>query len=154
MKQQEYHKGECLCGRVRYKTIGIPERAGVGCQLRSGSAFRTLVYFKKNNVKIITGDLSDYGFTTEMGKTWKNQFCSSCGTTILMHLVAWQGNIGVAGGTFDPPTFWYKLSGEVFMRSKGHFVGAINAPRKMDTWFNYEPKGTVEGRIDGIRNKK
>ena len=40
------------------------------------------------------------------------------------------------------------------MRSKGHFVGEINAPRKMDTWFNYEPKETVEGRIDGSKNKK
>ena len=89
-----------------------------------------------------------------MGKKWKNQFCSRCGTTILMHLEAWPGDIGVAGGTFDPPTFWYELSGEVFMRSKGHFVGEISAPRKMDTWFNYEPKGAVEARTDGSRNKK
>ena len=40
------------------------------------------------------------------------------------------------------------------MRSKGHFVGEISAPRKMDTWFNYEPKGAVEARTDGSRNKK
>ena len=65
-----------------------------------------------------------------------------------------KNKIGVLGGTFDPPTFWYELSGEVFMRSKGHFVGEINAPRKMDTWFNYESKGAVEGRIDGSKNKK
>jgi len=66
----------------------------------------------------------------------------------------WSTNTGVAGGTFDSPIFWYELSGEVFMRSKGHFVVEINAPRKMDTFPNYDPKGAAEVRTDGSRNKK
>ena len=67
-------------------------------------------------------------------------------------LEAWPGDVGVAGGTFDPPTFWFKLSGEVFKRSKAHFVGDIEAPRKMETWFNYEARGTESCHLDGSRN--
>ena len=38
------------------------------------------------------------------------------------------------GGTFDPPTFWYDLDAEVFVRSKAHFVGDIEA---------VEPRGNI-----------
>ena len=61
------HFGGCLCGQSRYKTIGQPERAAVChcryCQLRSGSAFGTLVYFKEENVKEISGVFKIYSIS-------------------------------------------------------------------------------------------
>jgi hypothetical protein len=30
--------------------------------------------------------------------------------------------VGVGGGTFDPPTFWYEVEREVFCRSKADFI--------------------------------
>ena len=150
------HDGGCLCGIVRYTVYGQPVRAGVChcryCQLRAGSAFGTLVYFSLEKLQLRSGKLSEYHFRTEMGRTWKNEFCSTCGTTLFMYLEAWPGDVGVAGGTFDPPTFWFELSGEVFKRSKAHFVGDIEAPRKMETWFNYEARGTESCHLDGSRN--
>ena len=107
------HDGGCLCGKVRYTVYGQPVRAGVChcryCQLRAGSAFGTLVYFSVEKLQLRSGKLSEYHFRTEMGRTWKNEFCSTCGTTLFMYLEAWPGDVGVAGGTFDPPTFWFKL---------------------------------------------
>ena len=32
------------------------------------------------------------------------------------------------------------------------FVGDIEAPRKMETWFNYEARGTESCHLDGSRN--
>ena len=153
---REYHDGGCLCGAVRYRAFGEPVRAGVChcryCQLRAGSAFGTLVYFSSGNVELLCGEFSEFNFTTEMGRAWKNEFCRTCGTTLFMHLEAWPGDVGIAGGTFDPPTFWYKLSGEVFRRSKANFVGEIDAPRRLQTWANYEPQGTESCRLDGSQN--
>jgi len=152
-----YHDGGCLCGKVRYRAFGKPVRAGVChcryCQLRAGSAFGTLVYFSIKDLKLLSGDLLEFNFKTEMDRAWKNEFCGNCGTTLFMHLEAWPGDVGIAGGTFDPPTFWYKLSGEVFRRSKAHFIGEIEAPRKMETWFNYEAKGMESCYLDGNRNE-
>ena len=58
MEKQHDHEGGCLCGQVRYRTIGSPKRAAVChcryCQLRAGSAFGTLVYFKKDNIEILS----------------------------------------------------------------------------------------------------
>ena len=93
------HDGGCLCGKVRYTVYGQPVRAGVChcryCQLRAGSAFGTLVYFSLEKLQIRSGKLSEYHFRTEMGRTWKNEFCSTCGTTLFMYLEAWPGDVGL-----------------------------------------------------------
>ena len=64
------HSGGCACGKVRYHTIGQPVKTGLChcryCQLRTGTAFGISVYFKKENLKIESGDLKKYTFTTEM----------------------------------------------------------------------------------------
>ena len=57
MTNSVIHKGGCACGKVRYEAKGEPQVAAVChcryCQLRSGSAFGTLVYFKEENFKIV-----------------------------------------------------------------------------------------------------
>ena len=81
------HDGGCLCGKVRYTVYGQPVRAGVChcryCQLRAGSAFGTLVYFSLEKLQLRSGKLSEYHFRTEMGRTWKNEFCSTCGLSLI-----------------------------------------------------------------------
>jgi len=66
------HSGGCACGKVRYHTIGQPVKTGLChcryCQLRTGTAFGISVYFKKENLKIESGDLKKYTFTTENGE--------------------------------------------------------------------------------------
>ena len=70
----------------------------------------------------------------------KNQFCKHCATTLTSRLEVRPNEVGVAGGTFDPPTFWYNITAEVFTRTKAHFVGKIPSERKSKTIHYYSPK--------------
>ena len=122
----EIHAGGCQCGAVRYETVGEPARAAVChcryCQTRTGSAFGISIYFPSEAVTILSGDLKDYAFTTESGGSFTTQFCTTCGTSVFWTLSEFPGLIGIAGGTFDPPTFWYDMKREVFTRSKAPFL--------------------------------
>ena len=138
------HRGGCACGKVRYEVKGNPQVSAVChcryCQLRSGSAFGTLVYFSEKNFKIISGKCNTYKFISESGYNWTNQFCKTCATTLTSRLEIKPGHVGVAGGTFDPPTFWYNIVTEVFTRSKAHFVGELPTEKKSKTIHYYSPK--------------
>lgn len=123
---EEVHEGGCACGAVRYRTTGQPVRAAAChcryCQLRSGSAFGLSVYFDVDRVHHLSGDLSDHSFQTESDRRFTTRFCPRCGTTVFWSTALFPGQTGVAGGTFDPPSFWYDLGREVFTRSRAPFV--------------------------------
>ena len=61
----------CSCGEVRYEVKGNPQVVAVChcryCQLRSGSAFGTLIYFTEENFKIISSKCNIYKFISESG---------------------------------------------------------------------------------------
>ena len=107
MSYKILNQGGCACGSVRYKTIGKQEHAGVChcryCQLRTGSAFGISVYFKSENVKLLSGNLKKFEYTTESGNKVTTQFCIECGTSYFecrnFSRYDWYW-----GGTFDPPT--------------------------------------------------
>ena len=140
--ENKKHNGGCGCGKVRYETTGHPVRAGIChcryCQTRTGSAFGISVYFEENQVNIIKGDLTEYNFNNSSGRNFKNKFCKTCGTTVLWQVEIRKGLLGIAGGTFDPPTFWFKASFEVFCRSKAPFI-ETNILEKHETTEYYEP---------------
>ena len=144
-------EGGCLCGEARYLVSGYPEPRGVChcryCQLRTGSAFAVLAYFKPENFSLKSGQLTHYGFTSESGKQWDINFCSKCGTTIYYQLEAWGDLIGIDSGTFDPPSFFFDIAGEVFTDSKAHFLGDIKADRHFEKFPGYEPKIHEEDRL-------
>ena len=144
-------EGGCLCGEARYLVSGYPEPRGVChcryCQLRTGSAFAVLAYFKPENFSLKSGQLTHYGFTSESGKQWDINFCSKCGTTVYYQLEAWGDFIGIDSGTFDPPAFFFDIAGEVFTDSKAHFLGDIKADRHFEKFPGYEPKIDEEDRL-------
>ena len=144
-------EGGCLCGEARYLVSGYPEPRGVChcryCQLRTGSAFAVLAYFKPENFSLKSGQLTHYGFTSESGKQWDINFCSKCGTTVYYQLEAWDDLIGIDSGTFDPPSFFFDIAGEVFTDSKAHFLGDIKADRHFEKFPGYEPKIHEEDRL-------
>ncbi len=144
-------EGGCLCGEARYLVSGYPEPRGVChcryCQLRTGSAFAVLAYFKPENFSLKSGQLTHYGFTSESGKQWDINFCSKCGTTVYYQLEAWGDLIGIDSGTFDPPAFFFDIAGEVFTDSKAHFLGDIKADRHFEKFPGYEPKIDEEDRL-------
>ena len=148
---EEAREGGCLCGEARYLVSGYPEPRGVChcryCQLRTGSAFAVLAYFKPENFSLKFGQLTHYRFTSESDKQWDINFCSKCGTTVYYQLEAWGDLIGIDAGTFDPPSFFFDIAGEVFTDSKAHFLGDIKADRHFEKFPGYEPKIHEEDRL-------
>ena len=110
------HKGGCACGKVRYEVKGNPEVTAVChcryCQLRSGSAFGTLVYFCEENFKLVFGQCSSFEFVSESGNSWKNQFCKHCATTLTSRLEVRPNEVGVAGGTAAATQPGWRWSGD------------------------------------------
>ena len=58
------HEGGCLCGSVRYRTVGDPIMATIChckfCQRRTGSAFSEPVFFKMEQIEFSGGPRSTY----------------------------------------------------------------------------------------------
>lgn len=138
-----FHQGGCACGAVRYRTEGPPARAVIChcryCQLRTGSAFGLAVYFEAAKVTLLSGVLKDYAFTTDSGRALVQRFCPECGTSVLLHPELLDGLTGVAGGTFDPPSFWYDILGEGFTRSRAPFVGLTGISVSFETSPSHRP---------------
>ena len=116
------HEGGCVCSGVRYRTAGPPRRVSAcaceWCQKRTGSALGISVYFDIAAVAFTSGALHHYRLKSDAGRWIETDFCPTCGTTVgwrLEFLPDWQG---IAGGTFDRPTFWYDLERFVFARTK------------------------------------
>ena len=152
MNSLEKHSGGCACGKVRYHSIGKPVRTGLChcryCQLRTGTAFGISVYFKKENLIIESGNLKNYPFTTESGNIFETNFCTNCGTSMFWTLSHMKDLIGAAGGTYDPPTFWFDIHRELFKRTKAEYV-SINCPESYKESPAYKPKTQDEPRLDG-----
>jgi hypothetical protein len=138
------HQGGCLCGNIRYAVNGEPEIAAIChcryCQLRSGSTFGSLAYFKDENFKFISGELKQFNFTSESGNEWETNFFDRCGSTVFCRLEVRAKLSSICTGTFDPPTFWFDLDRAVLKRSKAHFVCEITAKGSHKTIGCYSQK--------------
>src|SRR5687768_7263514 len=120
------HEGGCLCGAVRYRVTNAPFRTGVChcrfCQRRTGSAFGVGVYFKKDDFALTRGSLKSYQYRSdETGRWLRMEFCPECGTTVTWLLEVFPDGRGVAGGSFDDPS-WLKIERHSWTRSKLHWV--------------------------------
>jgi hypothetical protein len=148
----EVHEGGCQCGAVRFRTQGQPAKTAVChcryCQTRTGSAFGVSVYFPAAAVEHLAGALKDYAFTTESGRNFTSRFCPDCGTTVFWTIGAMPELTGVAGGTYDPPTFWYEVKREVFTRSRAPFVQTEIADSS-ETSSSYAPQGHEADHLRG-----
>lgn len=118
----EIHEGGCVCGAVRYRTVGAPARVSLcsctWCTKRTGSAFGISVYFEKSKVEFLQGDLNSYRLMSDAGRWLESEFCPTCGTVLTWTLEFLPDYRGIAGGTFDTPSFWYKPQRYVFARTK------------------------------------
>ena len=59
---------------------------------------------------------------SDTGRRVESEFCEVCGTTVTFTLELRPGLRGIAGGTFDQPTFWYDVETFIFTRSKPEWL--------------------------------
>jgi hypothetical protein len=117
----DIHEGGCLCGDVRYRTIGEPMLATVChctfCQRRTGSAFSEPVLFKLEQIEFSGGPLTTYEHRSDETHRWlRLEFCPRCGTTVSWTVERRPGTRGIAGGTFDDPS-WLQITRHIWTRS-------------------------------------
>jgi hypothetical protein len=117
----EVHHGGCLCGHVRYRTLGKPERTTIChcsfCQRLTGSAFLVEPVFLTKNVELEKGAVSTFDYRSpDHGRVLQVNFCSKCGTHLSLSFERFPTMQGICGGTYDDPT-WFKPDRHIFTRS-------------------------------------
>ena len=118
------YQGDCLCGDIRYEVSGDTDLISI-----------------------------NYSFTNESCSGWQTEFCSRCASTLFMQLDKRARLTAISYGTFDPPTFHFPVTREVFIRSKAHFVGEIKAAEHHETIVGYNPARSEDARFSGIVDK-
>ncbi len=117
----EIHQGGCLCGSVRFKTIGQPLKVFVChcsmCQRATGSAFAIEPTFLRHNVEFTGQPVAAYSYQSpDHGRLLHFTFCATCGTRVGLCLERYPQVQIVYGGTFDEPS-WPKPDCHIFVRS-------------------------------------
>lgn len=78
--------GACHCGAIRFEAEIDPNRVGLchctDCQTFSGSAFRTSVLVREDDMRHVAGEPSIYEKTSEGGRPRHLAFCARCGTHV------------------------------------------------------------------------
>ena len=81
------YEGGCLCGKVRLELNDEPELA-YGCHCRfcqraTGTAFRSGMRYRKENVSLNNAELNTYIYTSpERRRSLNVHFCPSFGTAV------------------------------------------------------------------------
>jgi hypothetical protein len=118
--------GGCVCGSVRYATVGEPERVTIchcqWCQRRTGTAFGTEVVFRKDQVVLSGVKPSCYRHISDESGRWLDiYFCPRCGTNLGLTVEAVPDLRTVPAGTYDAPE-WLDTARpvirHVFVRSR------------------------------------
>ncbi len=118
---KHFHEGGCQCGSVRFRTTDTPARV-IGCHCRTckqrtGTGYGIGVYFSKEQVEILRGEMKTFEFySAESGRWLRNEFCTNCGSTVTWTLEMRPGVRGVAGGNYDDPD-WFKITAHIWTES-------------------------------------
>jgi len=107
------HPGGCVCGAVRYETVGDPLHVTIChckfCQRATGTAYMVEPVFRLEDFRITRGSAAIYGHRSEgSGKIVSVHFCATCGTKIYLSFERFAEVCGVYAGTFDDPS-WFDI---------------------------------------------
>jgi hypothetical protein len=102
MSDQQKLTGGCLCGAVRYETVGKPLRVThchcESCRRSTGAAFATGVCFPIEAVTWKHGEPASY----QSPENFARLFCSDCGSSVAQYNLA-IGTMWPLAGTLDRP---------------------------------------------------
>jgi hypothetical protein len=96
-----------------------------------------MAYFRQQDVEITRGKLKSYEHRSdESNRPLRIAFCPSCGITVTMTVEMMPGACGIAGGTFDDPS-WLKVQRHIWTRSAHAW---ITVPPDVEQF----PKGSLQ----------
>ncbi|KAF8630306.1 hypothetical protein AX15_002999 [Amanita polypyramis BW_CC] len=134
LAQPTTRTSSCLCGAVKLEISGNPTTFFVchcdNCQKSSGSAFRSNVIFKIEDVRVKEGKEKIRNYedkATKTGRTLVRSFCGQCGSTV--HVKSTPDAIGVPVGTIDK-TDDLAPQTQLFPKNKRPWVKGIETPKK------------------------
>ncbi len=120
MNDTKIFKGGCLCGNVRFKATGPPNKIGTchcrQCQRWSGSVFSVGARFPESAFQLISGEMKVY-----RQEIMERGFCTECGGAFIYWYLAKEmssGNVWISLGNFDEPelfkpTYHYAVETEM-----------------------------------------
>ncbi|MBS1256104.1 MAG: Glutathione-dependent formaldehyde-activating enzyme [Deltaproteobacteria bacterium] len=80
------HTGKCLCGDVTIEVSGEPVMQGnchcIDCRKNTGAGFATILFFKEEQVSLISGEINSYQYTADSGNKKTKHFCKRCGSVV------------------------------------------------------------------------
>ena len=141
----EKYSGRCHCGMVTYKINGEPTwKVNCNCnwcQTTSGSAFRSFLIFKEEDITFDGESLTSYEDTkTEHGRTMISQFCSNCGTQIGINAAVATGKQHISIGSLDQRKN-INITDNIWAQEALQFV---TFPKDDDVYKNRYDNGTGE----------
>lgn len=103
----EIRAGGCLCGAVRYRATGKPQRVTVChcmfCQRRTGGALSIHAWFEAQNLTV-DGELDTYEQRSDETHYFlRLHFCRRCATTVMLSLEKRPAYRLITVGTLDDP---------------------------------------------------
>lgn len=100
-----FASGGCLCGAVRYHCDEPPLMQGTchcrDCQRETGSAFATLMIFRRETVEISGIGYTVFAHKGESGQEVRRGFCCKCGSSILVEYDVTPDFTVIMAGTMD-----------------------------------------------------
>ncbi len=97
---KQIHTARCMCGDITLEARGKPEYVEYchckWCQQSAGSSYIIWVIFKKDKVKVTSGNLSHFKKSEEL----ERGFCARCGSTMTVKSYR---HFDIALGVMDHP---------------------------------------------------
>ena len=126
----------CACRSVSITLEGDPDRTLAChcsyCKRSTGSAFRSVAWFKNEQVISIKGETKLFN-NSERSKGINFNFCPNCGTTIFWTFTHNQKFTAVALGCFDDPDFPVP-NFEFYTKKRMHWMPPLEDVEQFEQW--------------------
>ena len=112
--------GGCLCGRVRYESVGDPLFSLLchcrDCQHQSGSAYIAAMRVAAAGFRLTRGEPRLYLSASDAGNQVTRAFCGECGAPLFIRVSSRPDIVGLRVGSLDDPSE-FRPEADIFVKS-------------------------------------
>ncbi len=129
--------GGCLCGAVRYESVGDPlfslQCHCRDCQRSSGTAYVAAMRMPSAGFRITRGAPKRYVGQSDAGNQVTRFFCGDCGSPLYIQVASRPDIVGLRVGTLDDPS-GFRAEADIFVKSAQPWDHLNPALPKYDTY--------------------